>query len=174
MSQWRKDDDEWMSKLIHFCNENEIEIIFKIHPKFKIASREIGTRMIQEIKNKCVNLKYMITYDMELSELLLATDLVVTDFSNVGLETMIAGKPLLSLNLFNEDWEEFHSTMIHRYGASLYVENYDEFEDKILEILKQNQHIKELKINQEKIVNRYNYFNGGKAVDRIYEQLLTK
>ena len=171
MARWRKNDEKWMSNFIKFCNKNNIEIVIKIHPKFKIASNQISRDKIQSIKNSCMNLKYLITYDIELLELIPASDLIITDYSNVGLEAVVAGKPLISINFFKENYQLFNELRIDRFGASLYIEDYNELEKNILEIFEHRKYINELKRNQEKIVNQYNYHNDGKASNRIFKIL---
>ena len=66
MSKWHIDDEIWMSNIIKFCNEMNLEIIIKVHPKFKSASNEIGKSKIIEIRKKCKGLKYLISYDLDI------------------------------------------------------------------------------------------------------------
>jgi hypothetical protein len=171
MAKWRENDEKWMSNFIKFCNSNKIEIIIKVHPKFKTASNEISGGKIQSIKNSCANLKFLITYDIELLELIPASDLIITDYSSVGLEAVIAGKPLISINFFKENYELFNDLRVDRFGASLYIENYSELEKNILEIFEDKKYINELQRNQEKIVQQYNYYNDGKASNRVFNIL---
>jgi len=171
MAKWRENDEKWMSNFIKFCNKNNIEIIIKVHPKFKSASNEISSNTIQEINNNCLNQKFLITYDIDLLELIPASDMIITDYSSVGLEAVIAEKPLISINFFKENYELFNDLRVDRFGASLYIEKYNELEKNVLEIFEEKKHIDELKRNQEQIVQQYNYFNDGKASERVFNLL---
>lgn len=174
MSKWRKDDQIWMTDIIKFCNKENFEIVFKIHPKFKTASNQISEEKIRVIKNSCQNLKFLFTYNIELLELIPASDLIITDFSSVGLEAVIAGKPLLSINLFNENFEFAHDIRVDKYGASLYIDEYQTLEKYIVEILNEGKYVTELNKKQSEIVEKFNYYNDGNAVNRIFKNLISK
>jgi len=174
MSKWRKNDEIWMSNLIRFCNKNNFEIVIKVHPKYKAASYEISEKKIQGIKTKCSKLKFLITYDIELVELISGADLVVTDTSSVGVESVIARKPLISINFFNENYELAKTLRVDKYGAALYIEDYNKFEKLILEILNEGKHLEELKKCQNSIAEWYNYSNDGNAAYRMCDLLLGK
>ena len=173
MSKWRKDDQRWMSDLIKFCNKKNFEIVIKVHPKFKSASNEISEKKISEIKNDCSTLKFLISYDIDLVELIPAADLIVTDHSSVGLEAVVAKKPLISINFFKEDWGVIGNDLrVDRFGASLYIEDYSTFEKRIIDILDGKKFVSELNKGQTSIVERYNYYNDGNTASRIFDILL--
>ena len=119
-------------------------------------------------------MKFLVTYDIELLELIPACDLIVTDFSSVGLEAVIAGKPLISLNLFNENFETAHDLRVDKYGASLYIEDYQIFEKYIFQILNEGKYLSNLNQKQNEIVEKFNYHNDGNAANRIFDYLILK
>lgn len=170
MAKWNENDEKWMSELIRFCNENNFEIVIKIHPMYKTASREESDGKIDNIKQNCQNLKFLITYDVDIYTLLAGADLVITDFSNVGIEAILLEKPLLIANFTSESkWDHIKA---HEYGAAIYIDNYNKLENTILEILKEDKHLEELQIGRRKITDQYNFHNDGNAAERIFRSLI--
>jgi len=170
MSRWHENDENWMSDLIKFCNINNFEIVIKIHPLYKTVSK-YSENKIKTISNNCKDEKFFVIHDIEIPKLLSAADVMITDYSSIGLEAVFLGKPLISVNLLKENWEEYTSR-VEKYGASIYIENYETLEKILLEILKENKHLVELKKGREKVIEKYNFGNDGKAAERIFNILI--
>ena len=170
MSIWHKNDEQWISKLIKFCNRNKIEIIIKLHPKYKRNPEEIKNE-INFIKTKCSENKFLITFDIDLNILLSAADLVISDYSNVGVEAALRKKIVINQNFAKEDLKMAQNN--HEIGAVLYTEEYDELEKKVYEILYENKNKEVCIKGYEEMVKRYNSKNDGKASERIFD-ILTK
>lgn len=171
MSVWRENDEMWMTDLIKFCNKNHIFVIIKIHPKYETASHELSEEKIKKIENKCSGFNYLISYNLDLPELLCASDIIITDYSNVGIDAIIMNKPLITVNLMKENWENYPQRM-DRFGASIYVEEYKKLEEFIIGILENQEMSQNLKDNRKKIIERYNFYNDGKASERIFNFLI--
>jgi len=171
MSRWHTDDEIWFSKLIKFCNSNNYAIIVKIHPVYsqKIVKR-LSEEKIKKINTKCKGLKFTISHDFDLSVLFSGADIVVTEFSNAGLEAILLEKPLLTVNFPQENFEYF--TRYHEFGAALYFEDYSKFENAIYEILENGKWLDKLNVGRKKYSERLNYYNDGKACKRIFEFLI--
>lgn len=173
MARWHENDEIWMSNLIKFCNSNNIEIMIKIHPTYKSPGWfEESESKVRTISERCKDLKYLILYDADLKILLSGSDLVITEYSNVGAEAILMDKPLLVVNfikerLANKDFEIFSD-------ASIYLEEYDKMESLILDMLFQNKYMQELKEGRKKINDRWNIYNDGKATERVFNLLLGK
>jgi len=172
MSRWHENDEIWMSKFIRFCNENDFEIIIKLHPKYKTASNEISRNKISEIKANCKLLNFHFTYDLNLYTILSAADIVITDNSNVGIEAIIFDKPSITIDLAKNLLGYLPYDIVIDNGASKLVQDYSELENIIYRILKNDEFIDELKEGRKKIQEMYNYFNDGKASSRIINYLL--
>jgi len=168
MTRWHKNDEIWMSNLIKFCNKNNIEIVIKVHPVYKLTMEDIHNDKIKKISNSCTHQKFIITFDINITTLLSAADVVITDVSNAGVEAILLEKPLITVNFANEDLSSFHR--LHEYNASIYVDDYKQIEKILMEIL-DNQHIDELKEGSKNVINTYNFFNDGKASERIFNIL---
>ena len=169
MSRWHGNDENWISDFIKFCNKNNFEIIIKIHPTYKVASQNVSEKKIELISSKCEKMKYMITNDLELSTLLSASDVVLTDWSSVGLEAILLDKPLLQVNFTNEEIETY--VRYFDFGASIHITNYKELENITNQILIEEKNLEQLKLGRKKITEQYNFRNDGKAAQRIYEIL---
>lgn len=168
MGRYHKNDEEWMSKLIKFCNKNNLEIIIKIHPTYKrYAQKDILN--LTKIKLECQKQKFLVTYDMDITSLLSAADLVITDYSSVGLETIYLEKPLITVNFVKEDLD--YVIRYHDYGASIYCEDYLELEKTIMEVFNSSIHQKPLEAGRQKFIDRFNFKNDGKASERIFKIL---
>jgi len=166
MSRWHTNDELWMSDLIKFCNKNNFEIVIKIHPSYKIDIDGISENKIKSIKKKCQNLLYNISYDMNLYTLLSAADIIITEYSNIGVEASILEKPIVIVNFLKED-TKLYPERLDEYGAAMYVEEYSELERVILEILNKNMHLDKLKVARKIVYEKHNIHNDGKAAERI-------
>ena len=169
MGRWYNDDENWMSKLIKFCNKKNFEVIIKVHPIYKYRETVIHELKIKKIKKSCKNLKYLITYDIDPSDLLPAADLVITDHTNLGFEAALLKKPWITVNFINEDSDFLHE--VFDYSGSIFLNKYDKLEKTISEILEQKKHLEFFKSRQQKIIDDYNFKNDGNAINRIFDLL---
>lgn len=170
MTTWHENDQEWMSDFIKFCNERDFEIVIKLHPKFR-SDDQITRNKIAVIENECKNYKFSIIYDIDLPSLLAAADIIITDYSSIGLEAILLQKPLISVNFSNEKYLELDQRF-EKYGAAIYLENYSQLENTVLDILNKNLHLKKLKGGWKKVTEKFNYRNDGKAAHRIFQYLM--
>jgi len=168
MSRWHENDENWISKFIKFCNKNDFEIVIKIHPRYKRGFEESENK-IQFIKKECQNEKFHLTYDVDLNLLLSGSDVVISDYSNVGVEAILLNKPVVNVNFIKEGIGKAQN--YHEYGAVLYVEEYDKLENLITGILLKNEYIEELEKGRQKIIDLYNFNNDGNATQRIFDLL---
>lgn len=166
MSRWHETDELWISQMIRFCNENNFDIIIKIHPLYKIES-EYSHSKIEKISQRCKGLRYFVIQDIDLTTLLSAADVLITDYSSIGLEAIFHEKPLISVNISKEKWEDYPSR-VEKYGASFYTENYNELENILKQILVEGKHVESLKKGRDEVIRNFNYGNDGKSTDRIY------
>lgn len=165
MSRWHDNDEIWMSDLIEFCNKSNFEVIIKVHPLYKIES-EYSHEKIEKISQKCKGLRYFIVHDIDLTTLLSAADVLITDYSSIGLEAIFHEKPLISVNISKEKWE-YYPSRVEKYGASFYIEEYNELENILGQILVEGKHMERLKKGREEVVKNFNYGNDGKSAERI-------
>jgi len=170
MSKWNENDEKWISQFIHFCNSNNFEIIIKIHPMYKTGSHQYSESIISKIKDQCKELKFLITYDLNIYELILCSDLVITDFSNVGIEAILMEKPLITIDFSGQ--KKWKYLKISESNASIPVEKYDELELVSKEILLEDKYHQSLDKERKEIINNYNFYNDGKASERIFKYLV--
>ena len=170
MARWHKDDELWMSDFIKYCNKNNFQVIIKIHPVYKSETRELSEIKLEKISKNCKNMKYLHSYDIDMHTLLSAADLIITDFSNVGIETILLDKPLLTVNLSKESFE--YVLRYHEYGAAVYLENYYDLEKIVTEIFINKIHLDNLSTGRKKIIELINYQNDGAAGKRIFNSLI--
>jgi len=57
----------------------------------------------------------------------------------------------------------------HEIGAAIYVDNYTDLENTIIDILTKENFQKKLRDGREKVISLYNYKNDGKASHRIFQ-----
>lgn len=169
MSQWNEDDEKWMSEFIKFCNDNNYEIIIKIHPMYKATNTELDINKIESIKRLCAGNKFWITHDTDIYSLLSASDLIITDYSNVGVEGKILGKPIITINFVPTPWNYLQ---LEETGAALAVKNIDDLKTITKKTLKSDYECR--KEEFDFIVSKYNYKNDGRASERIINFLLDR
>lgn len=172
MNRWKNRDEVWMSKLIKFCNINNLEVVIKIHPTYKRWMNAFSENKMKKISDLCINEKFLISYELDIDSLIAAADLVISDYSNVGIQAVLLEKPLLTVNLTGEKWKDV--IRFDKFGASIYIENYDKLEKIILEILKEDKHLDDFKIGRKKIIDDYNFYNDGFATKRIFDIMRKK
>ena len=97
--------------------------------------------------------------------------MVISDYSNVGVEAALRKKIVINQNFAKEDLKMAQNN--HEIGAVLYTEEYDELEKKVYEILYENKNKEVCIKGYEEMVKRYNSKNDGKASERIFD-ILTK
>ena len=171
MSRIHENDGVWMSDLIKFCNKNNFEIVIKIHPAYKLEHDARSKNMINTIKKLCKNFRYFVTYDeIELNPLLSGADLVITEYSNVGIDAIVLEKPLITVNFLNENFDQY--VRFHEFGASIYIDEYSKLEKVVPEILNQNIHAEKLKMGRKKFMAVQNSGAEGNATDRIFNILI--
>lgn len=170
LSRWRKNDEIWVSKFIDFCNKNSFEVVIKIHPFYKLDQMDRNKNFIQSVEKNCKNLKFLITFDIDTSFLLSASDLVITEQSTLGLDAIILEKNLIMVKF--ADFEMNRAVRFYEYGAALRLEKYSDLEKVIFEIFSEKKHANSLKIGRDRVIERYNFQNDGKAVERVYNALV--
>ena len=133
---------------------------------------DTSEKKIKQIKESCHNMKYLITYDLELSILIPAADVSITDHSNAGIEAILLDKPLITTNFAKEQLTNVQR--YHEYDAAIYAEDYSKLEKILLEILIEGKHLQRLKEGRKRAIDSYNFYNDGKASERIFNLLLQK
>jgi len=169
MSRWHDNDEIWMSNIINYANRKNYNIIIKIHPIYKLLEHDFSEHKISIIKKNCSDLQFHITYDFDFSILLGAADIIITDYSNIGIETILAKRPLVTVNFTSKKFENVEN--FHDYRASIYIDEYEKLETVIEEIL-QDKHADYFDAGREKIAELYNAFNDGKTSKRIFKELI--
>lgn len=173
MSEWHSDDDIWMSKLIEFSNRNNFFIIIKIHPKYKITSKVLSKKKIDDIKKKCRNYHFIITEKIEMAYLIGISDLVISDYSTSLMEAILLEKPVININLdFKERDRDLIELPLVDENISFFVDKYNNLEKLILEILENKVDLITLRKKMKGVIEKYNFPNDGQATKRITKLIL--
>jgi hypothetical protein len=166
-SRWYPNDDDWITKFIHFCNIHDFNILIKVHPLYLTTNREIHQYMIQKINDTCKDLNFSIQIDISPSILLPAADLVITDESQLGIEAGLLGKPWITKN-FNHKKEEFLFEMYDHLINSIHVTNYDDLEKITVEILRERKHSEQIEQNRFELMRKFHYHNDHIPSEEIF------
>jgi hypothetical protein len=136
------------------------QLIVKPHPQPDFLSNI--TKIIKEIDPSIP-----ILYNASLIELINSCDLLITfNNSTVILESMILGKPAISLQI--EKWAQEDD--IVKTGAFLSISNIDEIENSMKKILYDNEFKNNLLENSKNFVNNY-FANSGNASHELAKLL---
>jgi CDP-glycerol glycerophosphotransferase (TagB/SpsB family) len=117
-------------------------------------------------------MKFHITYDTDTATLISASDLVITDYSNVGVEAILLNKPLITVNFAKE--EIYNVQKYHEYNASVYIDEYVKLEDLVMKISNGKDILEILQEGRNRLIPRYNFHNDGKATLRVIDLLLKR
>ena len=170
MSRWHEDDHIWISKLIKFSNLNNIEIIIKTHPIYKIRENDLNKNKLEKIANLCSSSTYHVIEDIEMPTLLSASDLVLTDYSNTGIEAVLLEKPVISANISKEEWPDVQQRL-EKYNSAVYVEDFSELIDTINNIFQKGEIFEMLVHGRQKASEIFNHSNDGKSAERVFKLL---
>jgi len=132
------------------------------------------TIKLKKIRSECEQEKFLITYDVDVTVLLSAADLVITDYSNVGMEAIYLGKPLIAVKFAKEAFDYDANMHYQDYGASLYFNDYSKLEEGIIEIFQSDIHVKSLEAGRQKFIERFNFKNDYNASERILNCILNE
>jgi surface carbohydrate biosynthesis protein len=154
-----KQRDEFTLSIVETVKEmSEIQLIVKLHPLENVdVYKKIFTKMLNEI-TICQN-------EVNLYELINASDVVMSVASTASLEAMILDKPIITLNLnggpnyipYVED------------GTSIGVYNKEDLVPAIKDALYNEGIRKKLEKERSKYVYEYAYIQDGKASERIVD-----
>ena len=106
-TRWHDNDEIWISDFIKFCNSYNYELFIKIHPIYKNTLKKIHEKKLEIIKKNCPNENFHISIDIDLSTLLSASNLIITDHSNLGFESILLNKPVINVNFNKSDSKGF-------------------------------------------------------------------
>jgi len=168
--RWYPEDQIWMTKFIKFCNYNKINLIIKVHPIYLTTNSEMHESMIQKIKDGCPNEKYSIELEISPSILLPAADLVITDYTTLGIEANLLGSPWITINFQNDD-EQFLS-QIFDFTDSIHILRYNDLERSSYEIIKEKKHLEFFTNHQNKLKAKFNDPVKNLAAESVFSTIM--
>ena len=148
-------NSEELIKLNKFCEETDSLFLFKAH----ISEEVIKVRNLKKL--------LVVRKDADIQELLLISDILITDYSSVYCDFLLLNRPIL---LYTYDYEEYMG------GRGLY---YDNFEDvapgpllyTVNELIDAIRNIRDIKKDYEtkalKLNNYFNRYKDGKSSERL-------
>jgi hypothetical protein len=170
--RWLDSDEKWMPDFIKFCNKHDFDLIIKVHPIYKTTFQDIHQQKIEFFKTKCQNMKYLITIDLDRKMLISAADLIISDHSNFGVESVLMNKSIISTNFEHEDIQ--NNKNVYDYDVGYFAENYEDLEKYALEIFKNNNIPQKIVQSRKTYFDKWNFQNDGKSLDRILNLLVEK
>jgi len=102
--------------------------------------------------------------------LISASDLIITDGSNIGIEAILAKKPLITANFESIDENDVVLKAINETNSSIRISKYENLEKSVMRIFRNEQ---EISCGQQKIMDRYNFKNDGLTGKRIFNELIS-
>jgi UDP-N-acetylglucosamine 2-epimerase len=129
------------------------------------------------ITQKIVNESYLdnikITLNINIFELVEACDLLITPWSTVGLEAMIAGKPVITMDLTGRVVPHHVSKRLYaKSGAAMGIYNEEDLIPAIKDALYNEEVRKKLAEARKKFVYEYTYKQDGQASKRVADLII--
>lgn len=140
-----------------FKDQKDVTLIVKLHP----AERH-EVKYYKGIAKKAGYLNVDIRYDIDLYELLAASDLIITGYSTVGSEAVYFGKPLIIYDPFKEDLLNYV-----KEGVAFQATDHDSLDSYINRVKEGT-----LRVDQEKyqeFIRKYAYAIDGKCTERTID-----
>jgi len=146
--------------------QNDAEIIIKLHP----VEKNIFPLIWKPNYNQFIHVT-----DFDVSKLIIGSDLVVTWVSTAMVNAVLAMKPLVVIDFFNDGVTGgvlLSTQAIVDNGAALMAVNSYDLYDFTKLILNDNHFVKALQSSQELFHNTYLKRIDGKSIDRISETII--
>jgi len=146
--------------------QNEAEIIIKLHP----VEKNIFPLIWKPNYDKFIHVT-----DFDVSKLIIGSDLVVTWVSTAMVNAVLARKPLVVIDFFNDGVTGgvlLSTQAIIDNGAALMAVNSHELFNYAKLVLNDNHFVKALKSRQELFHRMYLKRIDGKSIDRISETII--
>lgn len=143
----------------------DVQLVIKIHPMEDLTFYQ---KIIGED-----NQDIALCQDIDLYELINASELIISGFSTAALEAMIFDKPVIILNLFKEN----NSLPYIDNGVAIGVYELESIMPAIKDVLYNNETRQILFKNREKLLPEYIYKRDGKSAKRVaslIEQMINK
>lgn len=151
----------WINEIIAYCRETDLaRVVLKTHPSF---SKDIYSG-IDTSDGYC-----HVVEDFEIYELIVASTLVVTDYSTVGAEAVLVGKHLMVVNLFGKPYP---SNNYDQYGIAELVDDLADTRQVVGYLLDSNHTNLKAQTDREAFLQQYNIMNDGRAGQRIADLLV--
>jgi hypothetical protein len=169
MSRAHDGDEDWMTDVIRFCDKAGYNVFIKMHPAYKYIPdfNQIAEQKIAKIHKNCPGMSFTISYDADLTTLLPKATMVITEYSLVGVEAALLGKPVIVANLSGEKYYPY-SLQFHNEKIALYAASTRELLDCIARLIKDTSIRSQLAQGCEQFNHDFNYLNDGKAAERIF------
>lgn len=132
------------------------QLIIKLHP------REYNEPLYRKLAKK-IGINIIITKNFDLYRLLANCKLLVTTFSTVGLEALILGKSVITINLTSEP----DPMSFTQRKAALGIHKESDLLPTLKKVFEDRKFLKKLKKYRDKFVYDYAYKKDGKATERI-------
>ena len=143
------------------------ELIIKPHPIYLTTYNVIHQYFVDKIQNQCKDMNYYIDLTTKPDALLPASDLVITDQSNLGIEAGLLGKPWITMNFQNADHDFLFKTSEH-LSDSIHVTDFRDLKKTILEIFPTNKHSDFINYHKKNLENKFNFAENRKASENIF------
>ena len=88
-------------KLVEFLKQNDYLLCIKKHP-----SEELNTVDLQNENIKIIKEEDLINNNITINEILNASDLMITDYSSLGVEYLFFNKPVIYINTDSEEYSQ--------------------------------------------------------------------
>jgi hypothetical protein len=172
-TRWKVGDEDWMSRLIKFCNDNDLDILIKVHPVYENWKKDFHQERVSKINEKCKGLRYKIIINGDLSKILLDSTVLLTEFSWTGFESSLCNVPIIVTNFSKKEYSKY-ALLYNKEGVALYATSIEEVFICLKQILDDQKVQQKLSDARIKFHTNFNYLNDGNAAERIVDILVNQ
>lgn len=158
-------DEQWV-KLNNLLQKTKSVMLLKKHPYEKNLEAPGGLNNIIDVSSQVE----------DVMDLLLVTDILVTDYSSVFFDFIVTGKPVIYYSYDSEEYIESCRGMYYDYYTDIsgpFAKNFNEFH-KLLDTVDKWFGSKQYKKRYDEFVSRFNAFRDSGSSERLLKYLEEK
>jgi dTDP-glucose pyrophosphorylase/CBS domain-containing protein len=157
-----KNEREVLAKVIEFCRNPDAEAALVIRPHHSIG-RSLYEETVTAVLGSSARRRAVVTAEGTAHDNIIAADIVITDFSTIGAEAVLLGRPLLVINTTGQP---FPANNYADLGVAVQASSLDEINPLLFRLRDEGAFWPNARESVEAFTEAYNW-GGGQAGKRL-------